>query len=170
MRFLPFPKLAAIALALAGSAIAPVSHAATATGSLLVSATVLSTCTVSATPVAFGNYTTAQVDATGTITVTCTLDVSTYNIALGTGTGSGATTAARKLTSAATNTLNYALYRDSGHTLNWGVVPGTDTVASTANTGGSGAVKTFTAYGRLPANQTSAADNYFDTVVITVNF
>lgn len=170
MRFLPSPKLAAVALATASSAFVPASHAATATGSLLVSATVLSTCTVSATAVAFGNYSTVQIDTTGTITVTCTLDVSTYNIALGTGTGSGATTAARKLTSVATNTLNYSLSRDSGHTLNWGVVPGTDTVASTANTGGSGAVKTFTAYGRLAANQTSAADAYLDTVVITVNF
>ena len=170
MHCIPSTKLVAAALVITNLVAIPSALAATATGSLNVSATVLSTCVVSATPVVFGNYTTSQVDTTGTITVTCTLDVSTYNVALGAGTGTGATTSDRKLTSAATNTLNYALFRDTGRTMNWGEAPGVDTVASTANTSGSGAVKTFTAYGRLAANQTSAADNYQDNVVITVNF
>ena len=153
-----------------GLSVFPASYAATATGALLVSATVLSTCTVASTPVTFGNYVTAQIDTTGSITVTCTLDVTSYNVGLGTGTGSGATTSTRLLTSATSNTLNYELFRDSGRTLNWGNIPASDTLASTSNTSGSGAIKTFTVYARLPGSQTSAANVYTDTVAIAVNF
>ena len=170
MRSLTSFKLVAIAVVMVNVLLVPSSFAATATGVLAVTATVMSTCTVASTPVAFGNYTSTQIDTTGSITVTCTLDVSSYNVALGTGTGATATTATRTLTSAASNTLNYELYRDTGRTLNWGNVSALDTVASTSSTSGIGATKTFTAYARLPAGQTSAAAVYADTVSITVNF
>lgn len=158
------------AVILAQAVFLPVSLAATSTGLLLVTATVLSTCSVATTPVAFGNYTTVQVDTTGSITVTCTLDVGSYNVALGTGVGSGSTTSTRMLTSPGGSNLHYAMYADSGRTANWGNVPGTDTLASTANTSGTGAIKTFTAYARLPAGQTSGTAVYTDNVVVTVNF
>ena len=124
-------KLAAVALAAATLVIAPVSMAATATTSLAVTAAVLSTCVVVSTPLVFGNYTLATVEASGLISVTCTPDITNYNVALGSGTGTGATTAARKLTSvSSSDTLNYSLYRDSGRTQNWGDVPNVDTAAS----------------------------------------
>ncbi len=164
----PFASL--VAAILAQVMTLPAGYAATATSSLLVSATVLSTCTVVTTPIVFGNYTTIQIDTTGSVTVTCTLDVASYNIGLGTGVGASSTTATRKMTAPGGGTLNYAMFSDASRTVNWGEIPGTDTIASTANTSGVGAVKTFTAYARVPAGQTSAAAVYTDAVLVTVNF
>lgn len=165
-------KLASIALAVAGLGSASASIAATATGSLSVTAVVLSTCIVVSTPVIFGGYTLAALDTSGLITVTCTPDVLSYNVALDAGTGTGATTASRKLTAtlSPTDTLNYALYRDSGRTLNWGEQQNVDTLASSGATTDLGAIKTFAVYGRLSANQTGAIGAYLDTVQITVNY
>lgn len=171
MRFITSTKLASVALAAAGLASVPASFAAQATGSLSVTALVLSTCVVVSTPVVFGNYTLGLLDNTGIITVTCTPDVTNYNVALGTGAGASATTSARKLTQiAGTDTLNYALYRDSGRSQNWGEVPNVDTVASADATTTLLGVKTFTVYGRLMANQAGAVGAYLDTVQITVNY
>ena len=165
-------QFASIALAVAGLGSAPASMAATATGSLAVTALVLSTCIVASTPVVFGGYTLAALDTSGLITVTCTPDVLSYNVALGAGTGTGATTASRKLTAtlSPTDTLNYALYRDSGRTLNWGEQQNADTLASSGATTDLGAIKTFTVFGRLGANQAGAIGAYLDTVQITVNY
>lgn len=165
-------KLASIAFAVAGLGCAPASMAATATGSLSVTALVLSTCTVVSTPVIFGSYTLAALDTSGLITVTCTPDVLSYNVALGAGTGAGATTASRKLTATLnpTDTLNYTLYRDSGRTLNWGEQQNVDTLASGGATTDLGAIKTFAVFGRLSANQAGAIGTYTDTVQITVNY
>ena len=170
MRFTKSFKLAVVAMVAANVVTVPSSFAATATGNLGVTATVLSTCSVSSTPVAFGAYTFSAVDSTGSITVTCTADVLTYNVALDAGAGSGSTTATRKLTSVGLNTLNYSLFGNVGRTQNWGNSQGVDTLASTANTSGSGTIKTFTVYGQLPANQTSPAASYSDSVGIVVNY
>jgi spore coat protein U-like protein len=157
------------ALALAGIGATSTALAATAVTGLAVSATVLATCVAAATPVVFGNYTLTALDTTGLITVTCTPDVLAYTVAIDGGTGSGATTSARKL-SFGLNTLNYALYLDGSRTQNWGNTQNTDTLAASAATTTVGAVKTFTVYGRLPANQTSAAGVYSDTVQVTVTY
>ena len=79
---------------------------------------------------------------------------------------SGASVAARKLTSAASGTLNYALYQDVGRATLWGQTIGTDTVAGT----GSGATQTLTVYGRIPALQGSAAGAYTDTITVTLTY
>lgn len=164
-------KLASIALAAATLVIAPASQAATATSSLSVTAAVVSTCVVVSTPLVFGNYTLATVDASGMVSVTCTPDIINYNVALGTGTGTGATTSARKLTSvSSTDTLSYSLYRDSGRTQNWGDVPNVDTAASASATTTVGPVKTFTVFGRVAAGQVSTTGNYLDTVQVNVNY
>jgi spore coat protein U-like protein len=172
VKFTPMLRsCAAVVLAvLAQIAAVPASIAGTASGSLLVSATVLSTCAVATTPVSFGNYTAVQLDTTGSITVTCTADVLSYNIGIGAGSGISSTTSNRKMTSVSTSTLNYEIFGDSGRTVNWGNIPGIDTLASTANTAGTGAVKTFTAYARLPAGQISSASTYTDALLVTVNF
>ncbi len=173
MRYSTSMKLASIALSVAALGSSPASVAATATGALPVTALVLSTCVVAATPVVFGNYSMAARDATGIITVTCTPDILSYNVGLGTGVGSGATTTARNLTAVLPLTgdpLNYALYRDSNRTQNWGDEAGVDTVASAAATTDLGAIKTFTVYGRLAADQVGAVGAYADLVEITVNY
>ena len=133
-------------------------------GNFQVTSTVAPSCTISATNLAFGNYTLAQLDAASTITLTCT-NGTTAKIGLSAGAASGATTALRKMTNGS-NTLNYQLFQDSGRTTNWGNTVGTDTV----NTTGTGAAQPLTVFGRIPASQTSPTGSYSDTVVATVTF
>jgi len=138
--------------------------ATTASTTFQVTATIPSSCAVTATNLAFGNYTGAVLDNTSVITVNCT-NSTAYNIGLGAGTGTGATTTTRILTSGL-NKLNYTLWRDSARSLNWGDTVGTDTLAST----GTGAAQTFTVYGRIPASQSSNPGSYSDTITVTVSF
>jgi len=154
---------AAFALIIALTA-APV-QAVTATGSLALSATVTSYCTVTGGSIAFGSYNSSQIDQSGTIGVTCT-NGTTYTVALDAGTGTGATTSARAMTGPSSAQLNYALFRDSGRTNNWGNTTGTDTVAGT----GTGAAQNLTVYGRIPGSQFPGAGSYSDTVVVTLTY
>lgn len=170
MRLTPILKLASLALAITGFASAPASFAATASGSMTVTANVLSSCVVTSTPLTFGNYAMGTVDSNAWISVTCTPDISTYNVALDAGIGSGATTSARKLTTNSGSTLNYSLYRNSGRSLNWGDTQGTDTVTELFGTVVSVATKNYTVYGRIPAGQVPGVGVYGDTVQITVNY
>ncbi|TCM19654.1 spore coat protein U-like protein [Novosphingobium sp. PhB165] len=143
-------------------------EAATATTTFAVTATVLPSCTVTATALAFGNYNPLSgtpTDGTSTITVNCTTGTS-YTVGLNAGGTSGATVTTRQML-LSTNALNYALYRDSGHTNNWGNTPGTDTPASAPATTTAAAL---TVYGRIPALQNVPAGSYTDTVTVTVNY
>lgn len=142
--------------------------AATATSTLSVSATVLKSCTVATTPVLFGNYDPTSATAktgTGSVAVTCTSGTS-YDVGLDAGAGTGATVASRKLT-LSSNTLNYALYSDSGYTSVWGVTIGTDVVHATAPVS---LVNTHTVYGSIPAGQGATLGAYTDTVNVTVTY
>lgn len=144
--------------------------AQTATGSLAVSATVTDNCTLTTTPVAFGNIdatASANTDATGGISVTCT-NGTTWSAAADAGAGTGATLASRKMTSGA-NVLSYALYTESTHTTLWG--DGAGGTTATIDGTGSGAVQNTTIYARVPGGQTGApAGSYADTVVVTVTY
>jgi spore coat protein U-like protein len=156
----------AIATALLVGAAPPVA-AATASTTFLVSATVLSFCAVVATPLVFGNYSGAQLDATNTISVTCTAGTS-YTVGMNGGTGTGNSITARKMTkTAGTDLLNYSLFTDSSHSVNWG-----DLVGTNAPTGsGTGLSQPFTVYGRIPANQlTATAGAYTDLITVTVTY
>jgi spore coat protein U-like protein len=115
--------------------------------------------------VAFGNYTSTQVDQTGNIAVLCTNGTS-YTIGLDAGAGTGATTSVRKMTGSLGGNLNYALYRDSGRTNNWGSTIGTDTQAGT----GTGLLQNLTVYGRIASAQTPLAGVYTDTVTVTLTY
>lgn len=161
-------KFAALALATALIGTAPAAVAATATTTMAVTALVLSTCVVVATPVSFGDYSLAVLDASGLITVTCTAGTTNYTVALDKGLGSGATTALRKMTFAG-STLNYSLYRDAGRTQTWGDAVG-DVQPSSAATTTIGVIKTFSVYGRLEANQFATAGAYVDTIQVSVNY
>jgi len=158
-------KLFKIAIGVCAAAgIASAASAGSATANLGISASVAATCTISTSAVAFGAYSGAQVDASGTVTANCVIGTP-WTIGLGTGTGTGATTSNRKMTSGA-NTLSYALFSDSTRTTNWGNAIGTDTVAGT----GTGASQNQTVYGRIAAGTVPAAGSYSDTVVATINF
>ena len=139
--------------------------AATATNSFAVSATVASTCLVSATSLGFGSYTGLVVPASSTVSVTCT-NTTPYNVGLSAGLGTGATVTARKMTGPASALLAYGLFQDAGHTVGWGVTAGTDTVAGTGN----GATQPITVYGQIPTAQYVAPGAYADTITVTVTY
>lgn len=157
----------AAAFALASVAAVGGAQAATATGTMAVSATVVSSCTVAAAPLTFASYNPTQSTATTSstsLTLTCTPGV-TYHVGLDAGGGSGATTSVRVM-SLSTAKLNYQLCQDSGCTTNWGNTNPTDTVNGTAST----LVTTIPVYGQIAASQGVAAGVYTDTVNITVNY
>jgi spore coat protein U-like protein len=62
--------------------------------------------------------------------------------------------------------LGYKLFRDSGHTLNWGNTVGTDTVTGT----GKGSIQAVAIYGQLPAGQYVAPGSYADTITATITY
>jgi spore coat protein U-like protein len=145
------------------SALIPIntSSGATTTSTFQVTATVASSCIVTATSLAFGNYTLAQLDNSSTITATCT-NGTTYTIDLDVGNFSGATTTTRRMTGPSAAGLSYSLFSDSGRTTNWGNATG-----SWVSGTGTGAAQVLTVYGRIPANQTALIGSYTDTVTVT---
>lgn len=143
--------------------------AATATNTMPVSVNVINSCTVAATPMAFGAPTAiggAPVNTTSTISLACT-NGATYDVALDLGTHFQATQ--RYMSNAAgTVTIPYNIYSDAARSAAWGSTSGTNTVAGSA--GLSGAV-VLTAYGQIPASAASVgAGSYTDTVTVTVTF
>lgn len=138
-------------------------------------------CGVTATPVAFGAYTSpggSQIDSTGTIRVTCTPDLillacsASYSIGLSTG-GSGSY-ATRRMTSGAYN-LNYNLYTDSSYGTVWGDGISAPAVPATITSSILGLVclpgsRNTTVYGRTPGNQNVGVGSYSDTITVTVTF
>jgi spore coat protein U-like protein len=131
---------------------------------------VLDVCAVTATPLAFGNYTataSSPTDAQSTVNVTCAAGLG-YSIALNQGSTSGATVDDRAMSDGGSNTLSYGLYSDSGHSTLWG-----DGTASTSVVGpetGDGTAQGHTVYGRIPAGQFVASGGYTDTVTVTVTY
>ena len=75
---------ASIAVLTLGLASAPASATTNVTTTFGVSATVQSTCLISATALAFGTYTGAVDNATSTVSVTCT-NTTPYNVSLNAG-------------------------------------------------------------------------------------
>jgi spore coat protein U-like protein len=139
--------------------------AATATTTFAVSATVVGTCLVAATPLGFGNYTGLVDPASSTVTVTCT-NTTPYNVGLNAGLATGATATSRSMTGPALALLGYGLFSDAGHTTNWGLTIGTDTVTGTGN----GAAQPITVFGQIPASEFVAPGAYADTITATVTF
>lgn len=152
-----------------GLLVVQISWAATITGNLPITASVINNCTFGTiSSVAFGNYDPTSASPnnnTGSIVVTCTSG-DAYNIGLNAGTFAGATVTTRRMTGPSAGGLSYFLYRDLSRTLNWGVTIGTDTLPQT----GTGVPQTATVYGQIPASQTVTAGSYSDTVGITVTF
>lgn len=143
-------------------------QAQTATTTFKVTAKVQAVCAVTAVDLSFGNYTSKSATpllGTTILQATCTPN-SSYNIGLNAGTTTGATINQRKMASGATNTLNYQLYSDVGHTTIWGNTTGTDTVTGV----GTGLAQSHTVYGQVPAAQASPAGDYQDIITVTVYY
>jgi spore coat protein U-like protein len=141
------------------------SSTGTVTTTFSVQATVQATCLISAGALNFGIYTGLVINVASTLTITCTSST-TYNVGLNAGTATGATVTTRKMTGPASAHLNYAMFRDSGRTLNWGNTVGTDTVSATGN----GSAQLSNVFGRLAAGQTVAVGAYSDTIIVTVTY
>lgn len=144
-------------------------QAVTATTTFNVTATVSSSCSATATDLAFGAYNVASstpLDGTSTINVSCTTGT-TYTVALNVGTGGGSFTARRMASGG--NTLDYNLYTTVGRSTVWG--DGTGSTATVAGTG-SGLLtpNAATVYGRIPINQDVAAGSYASVITVTVNY
>ena len=159
--------IGAVGALAAGTAGTP-AFAGTANGSMAVSALVLESCTVVATPMLFGALTevgAANVDSTATLTLTCTPNADFY---IGMNDGTNAATGQRRLKhSANAEFLNYNLFIDSARSQPWGNTAGTNTKPGTAPLGTS----IHTVYGRIPAGVDGvSAGAYSDTVTVTVTF
>lgn len=141
--------------------------------------TAATTCTTSASGVAFGLYNPLSGtpnNATGTVSVRCEMvnssfDRVDYSVALST--GSSGSFANRTLRFRA-NPINYNLYADAARTQIWGVNGGGTTARS-----GTMILRRFaptaqhdlTIYGRIPAAQLNAVPgSYTDTIVVTVTY
>jgi spore coat protein U-like protein len=129
-----------------------------------VTATVVPSCTVSASALSFGNYINLLKNATSIVAVTCT-NTTTYNIGLNAGTGSGATVSNRLMTRSSI-TLPYRICQDAAFTLNWGNTVGTDTESGTGN----GTPQNLSAYGQVPAGHLIAPGIYSDTITASVTY
>ncbi len=137
----------------------------TATAMFSVTATVVKSCTVSATNLAFGNYTGAQVRSTSTITATCTSST-TYTVGLNAGTATGATVTNRSMTGPGSALLHYSLFNNSGYTTNWGNTAATHWVSGTGN----GTGQKLTVYGQIPVAQYVTPGSYADTITVSVSY
>ncbi|MGB6725553.1 MAG: spore coat protein U domain-containing protein [Terracidiphilus sp.] len=152
----------------AGQAVPPGTYTdtmSTATTTFTVTVVITATCSISTGNLSFGNYAGVILDATSTVTVTCT-NLAPFDVGLNAGTATGATVTTRKMTGPAGALLSYLLFRDSGHSLNWGNTVGTDTLHSA----GTGTAVQYTVYGQIPAAQFVRAGLYNDTIVATVTY
>jgi spore coat protein U-like protein len=159
----------ALATTLAALCLPAPAIAATVSGSLATSATVTANCTVSTSPLAFGNVdstSASNVDAAGGLTVTCT-NGSAWTASAGVGGGSGASYANRRMTAGA-NLLNYNIYTSAARTTVWG-----DGTGSTGTLGGTGtgSAQSVTVYGRVAGGQSTVPiGSYADTVSVTITY
>jgi spore coat protein U-like protein len=156
--------------------------ASPATGTLAVSATVVNNCQFTTTPVAFGNYDPAVVNAagganllaTGNLLVTCTTgDSITVDLDAG-GNPAGGSTAlvpARQMVFGGTNFLGYTLFwpnsANNGTTTAtvWGTGAGSSFVYTA-----SGVQQTVNVFGSVAKGQNVPAGAYSDTVNVAVNY
>lgn len=155
-----------LVLALGLSVAALAAHATDVSTTFQVTATVTDNCTVSATNLAFGNYASnsaSDVDGQSTISVNCSL-ATAYSVGLNAGTAPGASVSSRAMVQGA-NTLPYALYRNSGRTLNWG-----EALLDRVTASGTGATVNHPVYGRIAAGAAAAPGAYADQITVTVTY
>jgi spore coat protein U-like protein len=121
------------------------------------------TCTASATGVAFGAYdpfSSVPLESTGSVSVTCSASTS-YTIALSAGQGSFS----NRTMSSGAHLLDYNLYTSSLRSTVWG-----DGSGATSTVAGSGTSQSYSVYGSVQALQNAYVGSYTDSVVVTVSF
>ena len=161
---------AALAASLSGATVCN-AQAGTASGTLGISATVVNSCSVANTTLAFGTVSPSLgsvVPITSMMNVTCTLGT-VFSVGLGDGSWPLAANGQRRLKGTTTGTyLNYNLTQDLLGTLRFGLTIPAQLVT---NQLGLGVLPTSVAvYGAIPSGQSAAADTYTDTIPITVSY
>ena len=170
----PLLKLASGALFAAWAATG--AYAGSTSGSLGLSATVKTNCTVNSPTLTFSAVDpTAGVDSTGSavLSVTCTKSTTLTDIKLGPG-AHQLTGGSRQLNNGSNN-IAYGLFTDAAYTTTWGdsTTTGIGNMLSTGFSAFSSVStpQTYTVYGRvLAANEDVLAGTYTDSVAITVDF
>jgi spore coat protein U-like protein len=170
MRYICHAKSAFVAAAaMIALAFVPQSaFAGTATATMAVTAQVLTNCSVTANPLAFGQYSGTALNVSTTISVSCT-NTTTYNVGLSAGSGNGASVTNRLMTNTATGstqTLGYSLLATSFTGTNWGNTSATNWQPGTGN----GSAQSMTVYGVVAAAQYPTPGNYADSITVTVNY
>jgi spore coat protein U-like protein len=172
-------KIATVAVA---AALASPVWAQSANDNLDVTATVIASCSITTSPVAFGNYdpngahAASPLNATGAVNLTCTRGAS-VTVTLGLGANASGSTR-RMLGAVDAEFLPYELYHPSAATAAAGCTfPGTQVwgtagaaIFTPSATWAAGTPFTFNVCGTIAAAQDVAADAYSDIVVATVNF
>lgn len=122
-------------------------------------------CTLSASGVAFGTFSGAQVTTVGQITISCT-GTGKQNYTMTLSTGSSGAYSTRQMSNGA-NRLSYNLYSDAAFTKIWGNgAGGSTTVRGTIDMKGATTITMqVSVYGRVPAQTTPAAGGYSDTII-----
>lgn len=133
-------------------------------------------CSVSATPINFGNYNPvsgAAVTASGNVAVTCSallvgLNVS-YVIALNAGLNGNFT--ARLMKAGVSSFLPYNIYTTSAMTTVWGDgTGGSSTVSDAYLLSLLSVTRNYPTWGRIPGSQVAPLGNYSDTITVTVTY
>ncbi|MDX1668345.1 MAG: spore coat U domain-containing protein [Limnobacter sp.] len=155
-------NILAVLLAGAGSLTVLPMQAATTTGTIAVSATVVATCVVGSGAIAFGNYAGSELSGSTTLAITCTNGTG-YSVLIDAGSSGGDTTT-RLMAGPGTDKLQYKVWQDASHTVNWN-----DTDSVVAGTG-NGLVQTINVYATVPSSQTIEAGAYTDTLTVTVSY
>lgn len=165
--------ICSLAIATVCATSATSSFAATSTSSMVVSAQVTASCTISAAPLALtydpvvANLT-APSTSMAALTVACTNgSASTITLGQGLNFDSGSTDAlpARRALNGSANFLSYVLYQDAGYSTIWG-----NTVETGEAHTGTGTVDTVNVYASMPGGQNVPAGAYTDSVVATITF
>ena len=165
------------ALTLLGLCLAPAAQAVTSTGNMAVSANIATTCSVSASPMAFGTVVPGtDKDTTSVVTATCTSGTA-YTLDLGDGlnhiTTGGTGIQYRRQMASAANRLPYIVAIDNTYATEIAATAVAGAINNLLTTTVGNAVgQPVTIYGRVVAAESLAkpAGSYADTVVITIGF
>lgn len=137
-----------------------------ASGSFTVTATVMSSCSVTASALNFGSdgILSSIVDAASTVSVLCT-NGTPYVVSLNGGNANASDPTQRKMSKGAEQ-ITYGIYRNVARSQPWG----SNSAVNTAGGTGSGLQQNIPAYGRVPAQATPSPGVYTDTIVVTVSY
>jgi spore coat protein U-like protein len=160
-----FPKATVCACAFAAVASTPVQAA--------------STCALIATPLVFGNYNptggpAVQINAIFTVScLTTTLPLAPVNFQISIGRGSGNSPLTRAMVGPVGSQLQYNVYTSPSYANVWGDGSSGSTAVSGRVTPlalGIPAIATYTAYGRVPGQQSVRTGVYTDSLLVTIDY